>query len=163
MKPAPPAPSTAPTAASAPSLRYVRRIHATADAVFQAFVDPREILCWWCPDDGPVLSAETDVRVGGRFRVAFKTTDGELHETHGEYLEIDRPRRLVLGWWWSDTPHLRTRVTVTIEPLSGGAELTVLHEGFHDVETRDRHEAGWVHATLRLAARVELANEENRT
>jgi hypothetical protein len=34
------------------------------------------IACWWGPDDGPVLLAETDVRVGGRFRVRFRMLDG---------------------------------------------------------------------------------------
>jgi uncharacterized protein YndB with AHSA1/START domain len=154
MKPAP---------ASAPSLRYVRRIRATADEVFQAFVDPRVILHWWGPDEGPTLSAETDVRVGGRFRVAFRTVDGEHHETNGEYLELEPPRRLVMSWWWSTTPHLRTRVTVAIDPVDDGAQVTLVHEGFADVETRDSHEAGWAVAIAKMAARLEKTDKEERT
>ncbi len=147
----------------APGLKHVRRMRAAPEKVFQAFVDPREIVHWWGPDAGPVLSAETDVRVGGRFRVAFRTMDGELHESCGEYLEIDAPRRLVMAWWWSITPHLRSRVTVSIDPIDEGAQLTLLHEGFADTESRDSHEAGWGGALDKLATLVESAPEEEKT
>ena len=46
------------------------------------------------PDAGPVLLAETDLRVGGRFRVRFRMLDGSEHESGGEYLEVDPPRCL---------------------------------------------------------------------
>ena len=51
------------------SLTLVRRIAARPAIVFNALTTPDGIRCWWGPDDGPVLLAETDVRVGGRFRV----------------------------------------------------------------------------------------------
>jgi uncharacterized protein YndB with AHSA1/START domain len=140
---------------NAPKLRYVRRIRATPEDVFRAFVDPREIVHWWGPDAGPTLSAETDVRVGGQFRVAFRTMDGEHHETRGEYLEIVTPQRLVMAWWWSATPHLRSRVTVSIDPVDEGSQVIVLHEGFADVETRDSHEAGWAGALGKMATHLE--------
>jgi uncharacterized protein YndB with AHSA1/START domain len=151
------------TPASAPSLKHVRRLRAAPEKVFEAFVDPREIVHWWCPDEGPTLSAETDVRVGGRFRIVFRTMDGELHECSGEYLEIDAPRRLVMTFGWSITPHLQTRVTVSIDPIAEGAQLTVLHEGFADMVSRDSHEAGWAGALGKLVTRVESAPDEEET
>ena len=50
-------------------LTLVRRIAARPSIVFDALTTPGGIACWWGPDDGPVLLAETDIRVGGRFRV----------------------------------------------------------------------------------------------
>ena len=88
--------------------------------------------------------------------------DGELHESCGEYLEIDAPRRLVMAWWWSVTPHLRSQVTVSIDPIDDGAQVTVLHEGFADTESRDSHEAGWADTLDKLATRVESAPEEEK-
>ncbi|HTQ41277.1 MAG TPA: SRPBCC domain-containing protein, partial [Polyangiaceae bacterium] len=76
----------------APSLTYVRRIRATPAKVWNAFVDPRELVHWWGPDAGPTLSAETDVRIGGAFKIVFRTMAGEQFESHGEYLELDPPR-----------------------------------------------------------------------
>ena len=48
-----------------------------------------------------MLLAETDVRVGGRFRVRFRMLDGSEHESSGEYLEVVRPERLAMSWRWA--------------------------------------------------------------
>jgi len=128
--------------------------------VFAAFVEPAHIMKWWGPDAGPTLLAETDVRVGGRFRVVFETLDGERHENRGEYLEIDAPARLVMAWWWASTPERRSRVTVAIRPISGGSELTIHHEMFFDAATRDNHLSGW-NGTLDKLER--LLREQNAT
>jgi uncharacterized protein YndB with AHSA1/START domain len=149
------------TASSAPSLTYVRRIRATPAKVWNAFVDPREILHWWGPDAGPTLSAEMDVRVGGAFKIAFRTMDGERYENQGEYLELDPPRRIVMSWWLSATPGVRSRVTVSIEPIDEGVELTVMHDGFSDEGLRIRHEKGWAGALDKMAARLESATERS--
>ena len=52
------------------SLTLVRRIDARPSIVFDALITPEGIANWWGPDGGPVLVAETDPRVGGRFRFA---------------------------------------------------------------------------------------------
>jgi uncharacterized protein YndB with AHSA1/START domain len=76
------------------SLTLVRRIAARPSIVFDALTTPDGIACWWGPDDGPVLLAETDIRVGGRFRVQFGTLDGAEHESGGQYIEVVKPTRL---------------------------------------------------------------------
>jgi uncharacterized protein YndB with AHSA1/START domain len=141
-----------------PSLTLVRRIKAPPQTVFAAFVEPVHILKWWGPDAGPTLLAETDVRVGGRFRVVFETLDGERHENAGEYLEIDPPSRLVMAWWWASTPERRSRVTVSIRPISSGSELTVSHEMFFDEAARDSHLWGWNRALDKLERLVAERN-----
>ncbi len=83
------------------SLTIVRRIAARPSIVFDALTTPEGIACWWGPDAGPVLIAETDVRVGGRFRVRFRMLDGSEHESSGEYLEVVRPQRLAMTWRWA--------------------------------------------------------------
>jgi uncharacterized protein YndB with AHSA1/START domain len=144
---------------NAPSLTYVRRIRASPEKVWNAFVDPREILHWWGPDEGPTLHAETDVCVGGAFKVAFRTRDGQRFENVGEYLEVDPPRRLVMAWWFSATPQLRSVVTVSIRATDDGAELTVQHDGFTDDGLPVSHAEGWAGALGKLAARVEQSCE----
>ena len=83
------------------SLTLVRRIAARPSIVFDALTTPDGIACWWGPDDGPVLLAETDIRVGGRFRVRFRMLDGTEHESSGQYIEVDKPARLVMSWRWT--------------------------------------------------------------
>jgi hypothetical protein len=73
------------------NLTLVRRIAARPSIVFDALTTPDGIAAWWGPDDGPVLRAETNIRVGGRFRVRFRMLDGTEHESSGHYIEVDKP------------------------------------------------------------------------
>jgi uncharacterized protein YndB with AHSA1/START domain len=146
---------------AATSLTYVRRIRAKPAKVWNAFVDPREIVHWWGPDAGPTLSAETDVRVGGAFKIVFRTLAGETFESHGEYLELDPPRRLVMSFWFSITPHLRSRVAISIVAVGDGTELTILHNGFSDADLPVTHEEGWKGAIGKMAARLEREEEQS--
>ena len=83
------------------SLTIVRRIKARPSIVFDALTTPEGIASWWGPDGGPVLVAETDPQVGGRFRVRFRMLDGSEHESSGEYLEVVKPERLSMSWHWT--------------------------------------------------------------
>ena len=55
------------------SVCLVRRIAARPAIVFEALVTADGIRSWWGPDDCPAASAEVDARVGGGFRVRFRT------------------------------------------------------------------------------------------
>jgi uncharacterized protein YndB with AHSA1/START domain len=105
---------------------------------------------WWGPDAGPVLSAEADVRPGGRFRVVFRTLDGEEHDSSGVYREVEPERRLVFTWQWVSAPERETLVTVELRPVPEGTELTLTHAGFRDEATRDSHREGWSGALGKL-------------
>jgi len=126
------------------SLTLVRKIAARPAIVFDALTTPEGIGCWWGPDAGPVLLAETDVRVGGRFRVRFRMLDGSEHESSGEYLEVVKPERLAMRWRWlgSDNPD-DSRVEVDLRSIAEGTELTFTHARLYDEETRRLHEEGW--------------------
>ena len=126
------------------SLTLVRRISARPSIVFDALTTPEGIACWWGPDGGPVLLAETDPRVGGRFRVRFRMLDGSEHESSGEYLEVVRPKRLAMSWRWEGGEDAReSRVEIDLRPIAEGTELTFTHSRLRDEETRRRHEQGW--------------------
>jgi uncharacterized protein YndB with AHSA1/START domain len=126
------------------SLTLVRRIAARPSIVFDALTTPDGIACWWGPDAGPVLLAETDPRVGGRFRVRFRTLDGSEHESSGEYLEVVRPERLTMSWRWEggEDPG-ESLVEIGLRVIAEGTELTFTHSRLHDEDTRRSHEEGW--------------------
>ena len=73
------------------SLTLVRRIKARPSIVFDALTTVAGIANWWGPDAGPVLTAEIDPQVGGRFRVRFRMLDGSEHESSGEYVDVVKP------------------------------------------------------------------------
>ena len=83
-----------------PSLTLKRKLEAPAEKVFAAWTDPEKIVHWFGPaetTDGSVR-ADMDVRVGGRYRISFKTADGERHEVGGEYKEVKPNERLIFSW-----------------------------------------------------------------
>jgi uncharacterized protein YndB with AHSA1/START domain len=128
-----------------PSLTLKRRIKASPAQVFSAWTDPEKIVRWFGPAGtaGNSVRAEMDVRVGGRYRISFKTEDGEYHEVGGVYREIVPNTRLVFSWAWHSTPERESLVTVTVSKDGAGSMLTLHQEQFFDQKARDGHERGW--------------------
>jgi uncharacterized protein YndB with AHSA1/START domain len=134
------------------SLTLVGRIKARPSIVFDALTTPEGIASWWGPDEGPVLAAETDPRVGGHFRVRFRMVDGSEHESTGEYLEVVKPERLSMSWRWTggaEDPG-ESLVEIRLRAVSEGTELTLTHSRLHDEETCRSHEDGWTGALGKL-------------
>lgn len=135
-----------------PSLTIVRRIKASPAKIYAAWTQPELMARWWGPDGGPVLSAEADPRVGGRFRVVFQTLDGETHDCRGEYKEVEADRKLVFTWEWVTMPERRSLVTIRLRPVAEGTELNFTHAQFFDEVARDNHYVGWNGAFDKLEA-----------
>ena len=66
----------------------MRRIKASPAKVWAAITQPELMMQWWGPDAGPTLSAEADVRPGGRFSIVFRLLNGEEHNPTGIYQEV---------------------------------------------------------------------------
>ena len=136
-----------------PALRLDRHYDATPEEVWRAWTDPQEMKRWWGPGANDVVHlAEADVRVGGRFRVAFTSDSDEVLEVSGVYSEVVPNRKLVFTWAWKIAPEQESQVTVTFEPSRGGTDLTLLHEQFFDAGARDAHEEGWSNALAKIDA-----------
>ncbi|MGA2190635.1 MAG: SRPBCC domain-containing protein [Steroidobacteraceae bacterium] len=137
------------------SLTLVRRIRARPSIVFEALTTPDGIAQWWGPDGGPVLLAETDVRIGGRFRVRFRMLDGTEHESTGEYLEVVESQRLVMSWQWTgggepDEGGELSRIEICLKGIDAGTEITFTHERLTTEASRASHERGWAGALDKL-------------
>jgi uncharacterized protein YndB with AHSA1/START domain len=130
--------------ATKPSLTLKRRFDAPRPLVYAAWTDPVHLKHWFGPrETEAVLHAEADVRVGGRFRVVFRTSDGEEHDVSGVYREVIPNERLTFTWMWRTLPERQSQVTITLKSDGGGTLLTLFHEQFFDEPARDRHRAGW--------------------
>jgi uncharacterized protein YndB with AHSA1/START domain len=140
------------------SLTLVRRIAARPSVVFDLMTTAEGIACWWGPDAGPVLIAESDPRVGGRFRVRFRLLDGSEHESHGEYLEVREPERLAMTWNWlgDEDEGGESRIEIDLRALDGGGatELTFTHARLASEASRESHEGGWSGALDKLERHV---------
>lgn len=114
-------------------------------AVFDAWLDPSAVGRWlFHAPDGVAKKVEIDARVGGKYEIAERRADG-LARHVGEYLEIDRPRKLVftfayIGPAFENAP--TTTITVDIAPEAGRCRLTLIHEGVWD-DFAEQTEQGW--------------------
>lgn len=110
------------------TVRVTRQYAFSAERVFDAWLDPVLAAKWlFTNSSGRIVRAEVDPRVGGRFTFA-DLRDGEEVEHVGEYLEIDRPHRLVFTFAVPKYSPDFDRVTIDITPQGGGCELTLAHE-----------------------------------
>jgi uncharacterized protein YndB with AHSA1/START domain len=136
------------------SLTLVRRIKARPSVVFDAVTTAQGIARWWGPDAGPVLIAEVDPRRGGRYRVRFRMLDGSEHESSGEFLDVVRPKRVVMSWRWKggeEDPN-ESRVEIALRAIPEGTEMTFTHSLLRDEETSRSHAEGWTGALDKLEA-----------
>lgn len=107
-----------------------KRFTVDAGRVFDAWLDPDWLGRWmFGPNvrDERIVRLGLEPRVGGRFSFVVDRAGTEVDHV-GEYLEIDRPRRLVFTWGTRDTLPDTSRVVVDITPVDGGCELTLTHE-----------------------------------
>lgn len=141
------------------SLTLVRRIAARPAIVFEALSTTEGVAAWWGPDALPVISAQMDARVGGAYRVRFRTLNGDEHEAVGEFLEVAAPHRLVMTYAYAfgGEPAEAGRtslIEIDVRPIDGGSELTFTHSQLLNEVSAASHVAGWSGAFAKLTARL---------
>ena len=129
--------------AAKPRLTLKRRLKAPPEKVYQAWTVPEKMTAWWGAANAASRTAETDVRVGGRFHVGFRGNDGGQHDVSGIYREVVPGKRLVFSWAWRTTPERESQVTIDLKADGDGTILTLTHEQFFDDKARDDHGRGW--------------------
>lgn len=91
--------------------------------------------------------AALDARPGGEFAVEIAG-----YAVRGRYLEVQRPRRVVVTWGFAGNPDLppgSSTVTFTLTPVPGGTRVDLVHSGLPDADL-EGHADGWTHFLPRL-------------
>jgi uncharacterized protein YndB with AHSA1/START domain len=119
------------------------RYAASPERVFDAFLDvtvARRFL--FATATGEMITAEADPRVGGGFTFTERRPEmGEVRHV-GEYLEIDRPRRLVFTFGVPQFDPGMTTVAIDIAPDGDGCRLTLTNHGVPP-EYLEGNREGW--------------------
>jgi uncharacterized protein YndB with AHSA1/START domain len=119
------------------------RVAASPESVFEYFTDPTKMVMWMGTE------ATLHPRPGGVCRIDCGQT-----VMLGEFVEVDRPRRIVFTWGWETalfkTPPQSTLVEVSLTPDGEDTVVRLAHRRLKP-EAVALHRAGWYHFLARLA------------
>jgi uncharacterized protein YndB with AHSA1/START domain len=135
---------------------YRDSIHIAADpeVVFDYFTKAEALACWMGD------KAEVVPRPGGRFTLYF----GD-RRVDGRYVEVDRPKRLVISWGRAGSktfPPGSSILEVTLTADADGTLVSIVHSGLPSDELH-RHALGWQHYLARLSAAAAGQHLERHT
>jgi uncharacterized protein YndB with AHSA1/START domain len=136
-------------------VRVTRHIRCAPESVFDAWIDPTSIARWFGPGLGKMVRIDVDPNVGGRF-VFTQHRGVEDVEHTGEYLIVDRPRRLAFTWGAPKYSDDFAYVGIEIRPSDHGCDLKLTHELTPKwADYADRTRAGWTLMIEQIAALLE--------
>jgi uncharacterized protein YndB with AHSA1/START domain len=119
-------------------------IDASPETVWEFLVDPEKLMRW------KGINADLDPKPGGIFRC--EVIPG--HIARGEYVEIDKPNRLVFTWGWDGeegVPPGSSTIEIELVPEGAGTVLNFTHRDLPSAEASESHSKGWDHYLERLA------------
>ncbi|AKF02949.1 SRPBCC family protein [Sandaracinus amylolyticus] len=139
-------------------LVVTRVLPAPIARVFDAWTRSETLARWFTCTPAWDATAESDLRVGGRYRVVMHEGSRVAGVAYGEYLEIDRPRRLVFTWSAEgNAPVQGSVVTVELEAIGARTRLTLTHDLDPGSEVGRAHARGWDGTLARLCGWLEGA------
>ena len=137
-----------------PKLVVRREIRASAEELFDAWLDPQALVEFMRPGPTQKTTVTVDPRVGGRFEIVMHTPGGEVAHT-GTYRRIERPRTLVFTWNSQYAGNTDSLVTVEFRAGRGTTEIVLTHEGLPSEEMVKAHTGGWTDILANMAVRYD--------
>ena len=134
-----------------------RVLRATPEKIYRAFLHAGAISKWLPPYGFTCKVHHMEARVGGTFRMSFENfSTGNGHSFGGEYLELVPSERIRYTDKFDD-PNLSGEilVTVSIQQVSCGSELTIVQECLPAVIPLEMCYLGWQESLTQLAHLVE--------
>ncbi|HEV2842568.1 MAG TPA: SRPBCC family protein [Chthoniobacterales bacterium] len=139
------------------TIRLHRVLRATPERIYRAFLDPDAMAKWLPPNGFTGKVHEMEAKVGGTYKMSFTNfTTGSSHSFGGEYLELTPHERIRYVDKFDD-PNLpgEMRVTVNLNKVSCGTELSVVQEGVPAAIPPEACYLGWQESLILLAKLVE--------
>lgn len=132
-------------------LEIKRVIKASRQRVFDAWTRPETIRLWFEPKEFSMAEAKVDAQEGGEYRFTMNGACGANGERDlsltssvtGRYVRVEPFDVLAFTWRGCRTPEEESLVTIELKDVEGGTEMTLTHDRFHTVDSRDRHFGGW--------------------
>jgi uncharacterized protein YndB with AHSA1/START domain len=118
-------------------------IDASPETVWEFLVDPEKLMSW------KGINVDLDPQPGGIFRC--EVIPG--HMARGEYVEVDKPNRLVFTWGWDGSegvPPGSSTIEIDLATDGAGTSLRFVHRDLPNAEAVASHAHGWDHYLPRL-------------
>jgi uncharacterized protein YndB with AHSA1/START domain len=143
-------------------LSITRLIDAPRAKIYQAWTDPELLKQWFAPHPYTTVTAEMDVRPGGRSLMVMRGPDGTEIPCPGVYLEVVENERLVTtdaytsAWVPSPKPFMTLILTFADEDGKTRYTARVLHWSVADREAHEKmgFHQGWGQCADQLTALV---------
>lgn len=139
------------------TVRLHRVLRASPETVYRAFLEPEAKVKWLPPNGFTGKVHEIDAQVGGTYRMSFTNfITGQAHFFGGTYTELVPHERICFTDKFED-PNLpgEMPVTITLQEVSCGTELTVVQEGLPEAIPAEMCYLGWQESLALLALLVE--------
>jgi len=139
------------------SVHLHRVIRAQPEKLFRAFTEADGLAKWLPPYGFTCTVHHLEAVVGGTFKMSFRNfSTGNSHAFGGEYLELV-PNKLIRYTDKFDDPNLPgvMQVTVKLEPVSCGTDLSVLQENIPEAIPVEMCYLGWQESLAQFATLVE--------
>jgi uncharacterized protein YndB with AHSA1/START domain len=112
-------------------------------ALWEAWTQPVRVKKWFGSDpEGDVLSADLDVKKGGKFTIVFQDADGTVHTCMGKYAKVNKFVALSFSWEWKAEPGFVSAVNIQFQPNDSGTLMTFEHKNLNP-HSLHGYEAGW--------------------
>jgi len=143
-----------PAAAAEPSahaLDLTATFARPAEALWASLVEQDGLATWWGPH-GFATTADVDARPGGRYRLTMRPPAGDPFHVTGQFVEVDRPRRLSYTFRYEEPleDDRETVVVLTLTTEDGGTRLSLRQSPFVTEERRQLHRTGWTESFEKL-------------
>jgi uncharacterized protein YndB with AHSA1/START domain len=115
-------------------LQLTRIYDAPVKAVWEAWVDPKQVAQWWGPRGFTLTSKSKDVRTGGSWVYTMHGPDGVDYPNHTKFLEVDKYSRLVYDHGGNDNQPAMFRVTVLFSEVGKNKTKMEMTMGFANDE-----------------------------
>ncbi|MHB1483486.1 MAG: SRPBCC domain-containing protein [Saccharofermentanales bacterium] len=144
-----------------------RIFNAHRDLVWKAWTEPERVKEWWGPRTYTIPVANIDLRVGGRYLVCMRSSDGKDFWSTGIYQEIDPVSKLVMTDSFADEngnvvsasyygmdPEfpLIGMLTVTFDDNYGMTKFSLKYDDVSKISSKDLADMqqGWVESFDKL-------------
>lgn len=137
------------TMTDSPVLEIKRIIDAEPERVFDAWMKGERWQAWIGPEGTNSDVTEFEPKVGGRYRVLMRMSDGREIGVTGVFKTIDRPKSFAMTWKWEFGEH-DSLVMLSFRAVGNKTELTLRHDGLLTPDNVDGHSKGWNSALNKL-------------